>query len=85
MKLRHELWKNNYPDSVRAHAVAFTGLANARPETKALSNPLANFKDLPFDMFLNILNTICLTMVSIRTWGNRAHGCKKIPPHASET
>ena len=46
---RHELWKKKYPDSGRAHGMAYTGLSNARPETKALGNPPANFEDLPFD------------------------------------
>jgi len=46
---RHELWKKKYPDSGRAHGMAYTGLSNARPETKALANPPANFEDLPFD------------------------------------
>ena len=50
MKIRHELWKKKYPDSERAHAPAFTGLSNARPETRALSNPPANLKELPFDV-----------------------------------
>jgi len=50
MKIRHELWKKKYPDSERAHAPAFTGLANARPETRALSKPPANLKELPFDV-----------------------------------
>lgn len=51
MKIRHELWKKKYPDSERAHAPAFTGLSNARPETSALSKPPANLKDLPFNVF----------------------------------
>jgi arylsulfatase len=49
MRKRHELWKKKYPDSSRAHGPAFTGLANARPETKALAKPPVDLKKLPFD------------------------------------
>lgn len=49
MRKRHELWKQKYPDSTRAHGPAFTGLSNARPETKALSEPSVDMKKLPFD------------------------------------
>ncbi len=49
MRKRHELWKKKYPDATRAHGPAFTGLANARPETKALSRSPVDLKDLPFD------------------------------------
>lgn len=49
MRKRHELWKKKYPDSSRAHGPAFTGLANARPETKALANPPVDLEKLPFD------------------------------------
>ena len=49
MRKRHEIWKKKYPDSSRAHGVAFTGLANARPETFALSNPPVDLEKLPFD------------------------------------
>jgi len=49
MRKRHELWKAKYPDSKRAHGLAFTGLSNARPETKALSEPPVDLKKLPFD------------------------------------
>jgi hypothetical protein len=28
----------------------FTGIVNARPETKALANPLMDLKKLPFDL-----------------------------------
>ncbi len=49
MRARHELWKEKYPDSTRAHGPAFTGLSNARPETKALAKPPVDLKKLPFD------------------------------------
>jgi arylsulfatase len=51
MRIRHELWKKRYPDSKRAHGPAFTGISNARPETKALSEAPIDMKDLPFDLF----------------------------------
>ena|GEM_PF-120470 len=49
MKLRHELWKKRYPDSPEKHGVPWTGIENAPPEVKALANPPANMKKLPFD------------------------------------
>ena len=36
MKERHEKLKGKYPDKPQAHGPAFTGLSNARPETKNL-------------------------------------------------
>ncbi len=51
MRLRHNLWKERYPDSKRAYGAPFTGLSNARPETKALYKPPVQFKDLPFDPY----------------------------------
>ncbi len=49
MKLRHDLWKNRYPDSRERHGVPWTGIANATPEVEALSKPPVNLRDLPFD------------------------------------
>jgi len=49
MRARHELWKKKYPDKPMARGLAFTGIANARPETKALSEPKVDFQKLPFD------------------------------------
>ena len=51
MRARHELWKRRYPDSGRAHGPAYTGLSNARPETRALSEAPVEMRDLPFDIF----------------------------------
>jgi len=51
MRARHLLWKEKYPDAGRARGPAYTGLANARPETLALSEPPVEMKDLPFDVF----------------------------------
>ena len=50
-RARHELWKKKYPDSSRAHGIAYAGLANARPETKALGEAPANMDKLPFDVW----------------------------------
>jgi arylsulfatase len=49
MQARHELWKEKYPDWPATRGPALTGIANARPETKALSKAPVNMKDLPFD------------------------------------
>ena len=49
MVQRHELLKQKFPDSDRAHGPAFTGLSNTRPETKALNEPPVNLIYLPFD------------------------------------
>ncbi len=51
MRLRHELWRNKYPDQLGKHGVPFTGVANATPEIKALADPSINGKQLPFDVF----------------------------------
>lgn len=49
MRLRHELWKQKYPDAKEVHGIPWTGIANPTPEIKALSQPLMDFKRLPFD------------------------------------
>lgn len=49
MKIRHDLMKKKYPDHEQAHGVPFTGLANARPETTALSEQSKALEYLPFD------------------------------------
>ena len=36
MKEKHESLKEKYPDKEQAHGPAFTGISNARPETKQL-------------------------------------------------
>jgi len=47
---RHEMWKSKYPNRPKARGLPFTGIENARPETRAI---VTNFeelqKDLPFD------------------------------------
>jgi len=49
MRLRHELWKRKYPDREATHALPYTGIANARPSTRALWKPPVDFESLPFD------------------------------------
>jgi len=49
MRKRHEIWKQKYPDTPTRHGVAFTGIDNAREETKALANPPVDLDKLPFD------------------------------------
>jgi arylsulfatase len=49
MKLRHDLWKEKYPDSKEKHGIPWTGIANASPEIKALAEPQLDVKKLPFD------------------------------------
>lgn len=49
MRARHELWKKKFPDREHKHGPAYTGIANARPATKALSKPPADLQKLPFD------------------------------------
>lgn len=50
MRARHELMKNKYPDKSKAHGIPYTGLSNARPETKAIGQQMMqNIKSLPID------------------------------------
>ena len=49
MKARHDLMKKKYPDKEQAHGIPFTGLSNARPETKALAERPKALDNLPFD------------------------------------
>ena len=51
MRARHELMKKKYPDKEKAHGIAYTGLSNARPETKAIANMVKhNVENMPFDV-----------------------------------
>ena len=50
MRARHDLWKQKYPDRHHTRRPAYTGIANARPETVAISQPPAAFEALPFEM-----------------------------------
>jgi arylsulfatase len=49
MKLRHDLWKEKYPDSKEKHGIPWTGLENPSPGIQALANPRINASQLPFD------------------------------------
>jgi arylsulfatase len=50
MRVRHELMKKKYPDKHHAVGMPFTGLSNARPETRALWKEPPALKRLPFDI-----------------------------------
>ncbi len=51
MRARHELFKKKYPDKPNAHGIPYTGLSNARPETKAIAERVKrNMKNMPFDV-----------------------------------
>ena len=47
MKLRHDLWKQRYPDSMERHGIPWTGIANASAELRALANPRVNLQGPP--------------------------------------
>ena len=49
MRQRHTVWKKKFPDSHSVHGAPFTGISNARPETRAWYQPPVNMKNLPFD------------------------------------
>ncbi|MEA3277122.1 MAG: sulfatase-like hydrolase/transferase [Pseudomonadota bacterium] len=49
MKLRHDLWKQRYPDAKEKHGIPWTGLENASPEIQALAKPKLDVGKLPFD------------------------------------
>ena len=49
MRLRHELWKEKYPDSKDAYGIPWTGLANPSPEIEALAKPQMDLSKVPFD------------------------------------
>ncbi|MGH7198848.1 MAG: sulfatase-like hydrolase/transferase [Candidatus Omnitrophota bacterium] len=49
MKARHELWMEKYPNTPEARDWPLTGIENARPETKAASQPRVDVSKLPFD------------------------------------
>jgi len=49
MRARHEIWTEKYPNRKHKYSMAYTGISNVRPETKALINPPADVKGLPFD------------------------------------
>ena len=49
MKARHELWMLKYPNTPEARDFPLGNIANARPETKAASQPRVDVSRLPFD------------------------------------
>lgn len=50
MKARHEVWKEQYPDTEEARGLPFTGIENARPETIKASRPRFNKNKVPFNV-----------------------------------
>lgn len=51
MRARHELFKKKYPDKPNAHGIPYTGLSNARPETKAIAERVKRaMENMPFDV-----------------------------------
>jgi arylsulfatase len=51
MRARHELFKKKYPDMPAAHGIPYTGLSNARPETRAIGERIKReLKAMPFDV-----------------------------------
>lgn len=50
MRARHELWMQKYPNKKKVRSVPFTGIANARPETREIVRRLEELRQqLPFD------------------------------------
>ena len=49
MVLRHNLWKQKYPDRQEKHGIPWTGIANASEALKREQNPQLVLEDLPFD------------------------------------
>jgi arylsulfatase len=51
MVARHQLFKRKYPDKSNAKGIPYTGLSNARPETKAIGERVkAYMENMPFDI-----------------------------------
>ena len=51
MVARHQLFKKKYPDKSNAKGIPYTGLSNARPETKAIGERVkAYMESMPFDI-----------------------------------
>lgn len=50
MRARHEIWMEEYPNVHEARGFAFTGIANARPETIAAAKPRFAKDAIPFDI-----------------------------------
>ena len=51
MVARHQLFKKKYPDKENAKGIPYTGLSNARPETKEIGERIERYlKNMPFDI-----------------------------------
>ena len=51
MRARHELMKKKYPDQPNAKGIPLTGIANARPETRAIGDTVRKYVEaMPFDV-----------------------------------
>ena len=51
MVARHELFKKKYPDVENGKGIPYTGLSNARPETKAIASRIRAVVDsMPFSL-----------------------------------
>jgi len=48
MRARHEAWMEVYPNFLPVFGPAYTGISNARPETRALSEPPPAMQGLPY-------------------------------------
>ncbi|NOD49880.1 MULTISPECIES: sulfatase-like hydrolase/transferase [unclassified Ruegeria] len=49
MRLRHDLWKERYPDRPETHGIPWTGISNASEQLKREQDPQLVLGDLPFD------------------------------------
>ena len=50
MLIRHELWKEKYPDKPKARGIPFTEIENARPETIKIGEDFEMLREeFPFD------------------------------------
>ncbi|WP_271952251.1 sulfatase-like hydrolase/transferase [Ruegeria faecimaris] len=49
MRLRHDLWKERYPDRPETHGIPWTGIANASEQLQREQDPQLVLGDLPFD------------------------------------
>ena len=51
MHARQELFKKKYPDVSNAHGIPYTGLSNARPETRGIVDRInREIESMPFDV-----------------------------------
>ena len=51
MVARHQLFKKKYPDKDNAKGIPYTGLSNARPETKEIGERVRRYMEkMPFDL-----------------------------------